>query len=199
MQTNANGSSTDILEYNLKISRPTEKMLEKQRRNKRKSKIFLERKQTNSDEEIASCTNIESHNFYRPNKEIQEEKKFSTKENSEGINKINFSDEDYYYSPKNHVYTLELFKCLSVEEKPNDDTNQSSTGKENTPPRVNSITEILRELSAEREEKTSTSSSFASLTQPSFSNNYSKNKMLFSEKFKSTCCKDSFPSKRFKI
>ena len=199
MLTNANGSSTDILEYNLKISRPTEKMLEKQRRNKRKSKIFLQRKQTNSDEEIVSCTNIESDNFYRPNKEIQEEKKFSTKENSEGINKINFSDEDYYYSPKNHVYTLELFKCLSVEEKPNDDTNQSSTGKENTPPRVNSITEILRELSAEREEKTSTSSSFASLTQPSFSNNYSKNKMLFSEKFKSTCCKDSFPSKRFKI
>ena len=199
MLTNPNGSSTDILEYNLKISRPSEKMLEKQRRNKRKSKIFLERKQTNSDEEIASFTNIESHNLCRPIKENQEEKKFSTKENLESINKINFCDEDYYYSPKNHVYTLELFKCLSVEEKLNDNTNQSSTGKENTPPRINSITEILRELSAEREEKTSTSSNFVSLTQPSFSNNYSKNKMLFSEKFKSTCCKDSFPSKRFKI
>jgi hypothetical protein len=197
MQTNADGSSTDLLEYNLKISRPTEKMLEKQRRNKRRSKIYIERKKTNSDELLACYSNIEPNNDKK--KEEQEERKFSPKENSGSVNKINFGEEDYYYSPKNHMYTLELFKCLSVEDKHSEDTNHSSLGKENISPKINSVSQILKELSAEREEKTSTSSNFVSLTQAEFSNNYTKKKMLFSEKFKSTCSKDSFPSKRFKI
>jgi hypothetical protein len=196
MQLNLKDSTTDHLEYNIKISRPTEKMLEKQKRNKRKSKIFLQRKQTNSDEELNIGTKYESRNFLCEKNEEDIEGKCSTEQNSRKGNLFNFNEEDYHYSPKNHNYTLELFQSLSMEDSL---TENTSIGKENIYPCMNSVSEILTELSSETINKTSSSSSFITVSESPFFNNTSKNKRLFSEKFKSTHGKDSYPSKRFKI
>jgi len=196
MQLNSKDSKTDLLENNLKISRPTEKMLEKQKRNKRKSKIFLQRKQTNSDEELNSGAKFESQNFNCEKYDDDIEGKYSIEKNSRKGNLFDFNKEDYHYSPKNHNYTLELFQSLSMEDSL---TESTGIGKENKYPCINSVNEILTELSSETINKASSSSSFISLSESPFFNNTSKNKRLFSEKFKSTHGKDSYQSKRFKI
>jgi hypothetical protein len=188
--------SSDPSEFNLKISKPTEKILEKQKRNKRMSKIFQKRNHNKSDEESNICTDDNLENISKGKTWEDEGKNLFDEHISR---KVNFNEEDYKYSPKNHNYTLELFQSLSVEDEKEELSVTLSTGKENIYSLINNVSDILKELSTDREEKTSTSSHNSSMSQHPFPYDLSKNKMVFSERFKSSCCKDPYPSKRFKI
>jgi hypothetical protein len=198
MQLNTDDCSSEMLEYNLKISRPTEKMLEKQKRNKRKSKIFLQRKHTNSDDDLNSFSNFNTQNDLTDTNKEDQERKSSPDNEKPSQRMFNFIKEDCDDTPKKHIYTLELFQKLSVEDNLNSESNASSAEKDRENLFVNQIRQIWKDLSEEVEEKTTTSSEFVSITQPNFYFNKSKNTTHFSEKFKSSSFKESLPSKRFK-
>lgn len=199
MQLNTDDCSSETLEYNLKISRPTEKMLEKQKRNKRKSKIFHQRKHTNSDEDLNSCSNLNTQNIFTQKNQEDDERNNSADETNK-IMMFTLDKEECEDTPKKHNYTLELFQKLSVDDDLNEENiyNASSSERDNHP-FLNQIKQILKDISVDREEKTTTSSEYGSLSQPQAGYHTSKTKTNFSEKFKSSCFKDNFASKRFKI
>jgi hypothetical protein len=191
-----NSSSTESLENNLKISKPSEKVLEKERRNKRKSKIFervddadsevdsknfSNSSNENANENINNINNINSNkneNLISTVKEINP--------SSRSSNLFDFYDKEYD-SVKNHNYnyTLELFQNLSVEDKDNASTTDSD--KENL---NRNLKQIMKELSA-----TSETENMPSIT---------SKKTNFSQKFKDSAnsnssYRDLMPTKRFKI
>lgn len=83
-------------ENGLKISRPSEKILANEKRNKRKSKIYKQ------EENVDENTDI--------NSKVSKCPSVSKKGN------LHFSDEEFKIQ-NNHIYALELFEKLSVEDK----------------------------------------------------------------------------------
>ena len=80
-------------ENGLKISRPSEKVLANEKRNKRKSKIYKQEENIDENTDVESkCPSV------------------SKKGN------LHFSDEEFKIE-NNHIYALELFEKLSVEDK----------------------------------------------------------------------------------
>jgi hypothetical protein len=165
MNTNKeNNSSHDSFENNLKISKPSERLLERQKRNKRRSKIYSERRLDNSHELL-------NKNESPPN--INHTGRL-----------FDFSDKENLYSMQNHEYTLELFQNLSIKEE----LVSHAFLRENID--VNSISDILKELSEERKENTT----------PNFALKCEeKSKTHFSQRFKDSGNSDPYVSKRFKV
>jgi hypothetical protein len=87
----------DVFNENiLKISKPSEKVLANERRNKRKSKVFKHEEVTDENTDI--------------NSKISKCPSVALKGN------LDFTDEDFKIN-NHHKYTLELFEKLSVQDK----------------------------------------------------------------------------------
>ena len=163
----------DSCENYQKVSRPTEKMLEKEKRNKRKSKVFKRENETRkySDENnMPTCQNSNS----------LEETSVFTEINKRGNIFKDFKEHDVLSLSNGKIlYTLEKFDSLTVLDE-ND--------KENEKMQVNhNLIDIMRELC---EEKTP-----SRYDQPFKDKNV---KLSFSQRFKDSS-QETVSSKRFKI
>lgn len=170
--------SNSIEEKYLKISIPTEKLLEKKRRNKRKSRLFSEKKKEISDEEVGQTE--EANEIDKSNLDMDSAKVILSRTGNL------FSENEFKNSDcRLSEFTLEHFSNLSVEDAKDDMGIKNNTSKATSSPtnvEVTSIRSILKELTACEE------------------SNRSK-KLNYSEKFKNSThnFNDAFPSKRFKI
>ena len=100
----------------LKISKPSEKVLANERRNKRKSKIYKHEEVTDENTDI--------------NSKISKCPSVTVKGN------LDFSDEEFKIQ-NNHKYTLELFEKLTVEDKEDTLFNKIIKDMEGKTPKVN--------------------------------------------------------------
>jgi hypothetical protein len=173
-KTNQTLEKKDSCENYNKMSRPSEKHLEKEKRNKRKSKVFRREIVVDalklSDENTCQNSNYPEEVTMLPELDKRGNifKDFKDYENIPSLNKCKFD------------YTLEKFDSLTV-------LDENDKEKENI--RINSnLTEILKELCEDK-----TPSRF---DQPFKDKNI---KMSFSQRFRDSKGHDSITSKRFKI